>query len=53
MLTLLELSNNVIGNVGADALAKGLKESPTLTEVRLDGNFIDEVIAAAIEDALK
>ena len=43
-LASLDLSDNTIGNVGADALAKGLKEkNSSLTSRHLYGNHIGEV----------
>ena len=54
-LTLMSLnvSNNAIGNVGADVLAKGLKENSMLTATSLPGKLMDEVVTAAMKDALK
>ena len=54
-LTLMSLnvSNNAIGNVGADVLAKGLKENSMLTATSLRGKLMDEVVTAAMKDALK
>ena len=42
-LTSLNFSNNAIGEVRVNALAKGLKENLTLTKVYLSG---DEVVAS-------
>ena len=42
-LTSLNLLDNDIGEVGADALAKGLKENSTLTPLNLGDNQIGDV----------
>lgn len=52
-MTELHLSSNAIGDIGADALGKGLKENSRLTRMHLSGNSIDVVVVTAIEDALK
>ncbi|XP_015775400.1 PREDICTED: nucleotide-binding oligomerization domain-containing protein 2-like isoform X3 [Acropora digitifera] len=49
----LQLSGNRVGNEGADALAKGLKENSTLTSLILDYNQIGDVGADALAKGLK
>ncbi|XP_068748835.1 NLR family CARD domain-containing protein 3-like isoform X2 [Montipora capricornis] len=49
----LYLSDNAIGEVGADALAKGLKENSTLTSLNLFYNAIGDVGADALAKGLK
>ncbi|XP_068748847.1 NLR family CARD domain-containing protein 3-like isoform X2 [Montipora capricornis] len=49
----LYLFGNEIGDVGADALAKGLKKNSTLTELDLPYNAIGEVGANALAKGLK
>lgn len=46
---LLDVSNIAIGSIGADALAKELKEKSTLTAMSLSRSLIDEVVAAAMK----
>ncbi|XP_068748892.1 nucleotide-binding oligomerization domain-containing protein 2-like isoform X2 [Montipora capricornis] len=52
-LELLGLSHNAIGDVGADALAKGLKENSTLTKLNLSCNAIGDVGADSLAKGLK
>ena len=52
-LTLLDLSYNAIGNVDADALAKGLRENSTLTLLELFRNAIGNAGADALAQRLK
>ena len=44
------MSDNAIGDVGADALAKGLKENSTLISQVLSGNAIGKVGADALAE---
>ena len=52
-MTKLDLSSNAIGEVGADALAKGLKENSKLTELDVSNHEIGKVGADALAERLK
>jgi hypothetical protein len=52
-LITLDLSRDIIGDVGAQALAEALKAKPSLTALYLESNRIGDTGAQALADALK